>query len=159
MAVSNVPNHLHQSTKPCSVRITTGHARICTAACPSAEQRCRLSPRAPSSNSLHAHLNEMLGPASRHPLEVAAHIQPQMLSCPSWAVQECTAWRVGHMRPLCTHLPTHIHTQARTCSAPHLRAPTLGSRISAAHLPHGRCRTPLYCALLVVTGGAACGCT
>mmetsp|Transcript_5244 Transcript_5244/g.11489 ORF Transcript_5244/g.11489 Transcript_5244/m.11489 type:complete len:233 (-) Transcript_5244:565-1263(-) len=26
----------------------------------------------------------------------------------------------------------------------HLLAPTVGSRISAAHFPHGRCRTPLY---------------
>ena len=25
----------------------------------------------------------------------------------------------------------------------HLLAPTVGSRISAAHLPHGRCLTPL----------------
>ena len=26
----------------------------------------------------------------------------------------------------------------------HRRCPMLGSRISAAHLPHGRCRTPRY---------------
>lgn len=32
----------------------------------------------------------------------------------------------------------------RAASSPHRLAPTVGSRISAAHLPQGRWRTPLY---------------
>jgi len=32
---------------------------------------------------------------------------------------------------------------AETGRSAHLLAPAVGSLISAAHLPHGRCRTPL----------------
>lgn len=47
------------------------------------------------------------------------------------------------------------------CAGPHLRAPICGSLISAAHLPHGRWRTPMcFCravgeAVGVVVGGRA----
>ena len=43
----------------------------------------------------------------------------------------------------------------------HLLAPTVGSRISAAHLPHGRCLTPLYVLFLpfdtTTSGGTPSG--